>query len=63
MDDKNIEISRIVNAVKANDPAGRRLWEHMVECGWAWCEVSDDHPDLTAEEIASAAACGFEVAP
>ena len=54
-------IARIVREIVDNDVAGWELRYHMLSCNWAWCDAEADHPDLTAEEIASAAACGFEV--
>lgn len=53
------QVGAIASQVDMHDDQGERLWVHMVRCGLF--EFADDNPDLTAEEIASAAACGFEV--
>lgn len=63
MNGKRFQVAEIACQIDDHDKHGEALFTHMVECGWAWCDVAADHPDLTAEEIASAAACGFEVAP
>lgn len=57
------EVAAIASQVAEYDEANDALWQHMVTCGFIWREVAEANPQMTAEEIASAAACGFEVAP
>lgn len=59
---KDFQVAEIANQIDDHDKHGGALFTHMIECGFVWGEFPADHPDLTAEEIASAAACGFEVA-
>ena len=61
MNSKGFEVAEIANLVRDYDADGSSLRQHMIECGWIWTDALA--ADLTAEEIASAAACGLEVAP
>lgn len=61
MTSKGFKVAEIANRVRDYDADGASLRRKMIECGWTWDQVATNHPDLTAEEIASAAACGFEV--
>lgn len=61
MNSKGFEVAEIANRVRDYDADGASLRRHMIECGWIWSDALV--ADLTAEEIASAAACGFEVTP
>ena len=63
MNSKGFEVAEIANQIEDHDEHGDALFTYMVECGFAWRHFAHEHPDLTAEEIASAAACGFEVTP
>lgn len=55
------EVIEIVRDVRAHDCLD--VYWQMVGCGFCWDEAVEDYPDLSPEEIASAAACGFEVSP
>lgn len=54
------EVEDIADSVAGSALDSQRLSTHMY-ISFAWLAFAHDNPDMTAEEIASAAADGFDV--